>query len=235
MNTEQRINLTLESKIKTLETHYNVILHNQKITAYAIYQATISIPGIIDILSIANSTDDEKILAPLRKRLYSLIEAKYENIKLQGVLQYHFVRSQNTSFLRMHKPEIFADNLTHSREDFAQVNKTLHPVHGFVQGKVAHGFRNDYPLFDKKQNHIDAIEVSFAIQTLQEQLTNVSKIHSHFLLDKYNFDLKTLEKSDLKLEYLPSAENDNFVATMIKNDQNKEMNNKEIKTTITRY
>lgn len=66
-------------------------------------------------------------------------------------------------------------------------------------------------------------EVSFAIQTLQEQLTNVSKIHSHFLLDKYNFDLKTLEKSDLKLEYLPSAENDNFVATMIKNDQNKEM------------
>lgn len=227
LNTEQRINLTLESKIKNLETHYNVILHNQKITAYAIYQATISIPGIIDILSIANSTDDEKILAPLRKRLYSLIEAKYENIKLQGVLQYHFVTSQNTSFLRMHKPEIFADNLTHSREDFAQVNKTLLPIHGFVQGKVAHGFRNDYPLFDKNHNHIGAIEVSFAIQTLQEQLTNVSKIHSHFLLDKYNFDLKTLEKSDLKLEYLPSAENDNFVTTMIKNDQNKEINNKE--------
>lgn len=56
LNTSQRVQLTLDSKIKNIETHYNVILHNQNITADATYESTIDMPRVIEILSIANTT-----------------------------------------------------------------------------------------------------------------------------------------------------------------------------------
>ena len=220
VNQQQRIDLVLKKNIKTLKTHYELLLRTQKITAQAAYNSTILSEDFINILSKANHANiHEKTI--LREELKKLLDKKYEILKLQGVLQYHFILPNNESFLRMHKPLKFGDDLTNIREDIKYVNRTKNMIIGFTQGRTAHGFRNTFPIFDKLNNHIGAMEVSFSSDSFQEYLTNISHIHSHFLVKKDIFNTKAWTRDDLLLKYQQSAEHPNYMITMTK-QHNKE-------------
>ncbi len=216
-NKEQRIQIALDGNLKNLETHYKVILNNQKISADATYNSTINVKEVIDILSQVNQIKNEDKLSILREKLKKILTEKYNILKQKGVLQYHFVLPDNTVFLRMHKPAKYGDNLTNIRADFKYVNKYKKSIHGFTQGRTAHGFRNSYPIFDENGDHIGAIEISYSSEILQEQLTNVSQIHTHFLVNKNIFSSRAWKRDDLVLKYLKSAENDGFMITMTEN------------------
>ncbi len=159
-----------------------------------------------------NATKENKAL--LRDELQKLLASKYERGKEKGVLQYHFLLPNNESFLRMHKPGKFGDDLTNVRDDFEYVNRTKKPIRGFTQGRTAHGFRNTFPIFDKNNEHIGAMEISFSSDSFQWYLNNISHIHTHFLVDKHLFDAKTWARDDLVLKYSPSAENSNYMITL---------------------
>lgn len=220
-NKKQRIEIALNSNLKNLETHYKVILDNQKISADATYKSTINMKEVISILSQANQEHDEDTLNILREKLKNILTKKYNILKVKGVLQYHFVLPDNTVFLRMHKPLRFGDDLTNVRADFKYVNQYKKSVHGFTQGRTAHGFRNTYPIFDEKGNHLGAVEISYSSEILQEQLTNVSQIHTHFLVSKDIFSSRAWKRDDLVLKYLKSAENEDFMITMTRNHTKK--------------
>ncbi len=214
LNKQQRINKALEQHINKLQTHYEILLHHQKMTALASYQSTMENPEVARIIQKAykSTSEDEKNI--LRTQLQQLLTKKYEILKQKGVLQYHFVFPNNTVFLRMHKPSKYGDDLTNVRKDFAYVNKTLQEVHGFDQGRTAHGFRHVFPMFSENKEHIGAVEVSFSSDILQEYLTDISKIHTHFLVDKNIFEVKAWNRDDLILRYVQSAENPAYLITM---------------------
>ena len=216
-NKAQRIQIALDSNLKNLETHYKVILHNQKISADATYKSTINRKEVITILSQANQEENKQKLNILREKLKTILTEKYNILKVKGVLQYHFVLPDNTVFLRMHKPLKFGDDLTNIRADFKYVNKYKKSVHGFTQGRTAHGFRNSYPILDDDGKHLGAMEISYSSEILQEQLTNISQIHTHFLVNKNIFSSRAWKRDDLVLKYLKSAENDDFMITMTNN------------------
>ena len=213
INQQQRIDLVLQKNIKTLRTHYEIILSTQKLTAQSVYNSTLQLEGFINILSQANQANIQE-KAVLREELKKLLDKKYEIMKLKGVLQYHFILPNNEVFLRMHKPSKFGDDLTEVREDIKYVNETKQPIVGFTQGRTAHGFRNTFPIFDKNDTHIGAMEVSFSSDSFQEYLTSISYIHSHFLVKKDIFDAKTWARDDLILKYQQSAEHPNYMITM---------------------
>jgi len=212
-NEQQRIDIVLEDNLKRLQTHYEILLHSQMVTAKTIYMSTLQLNGFVEIIKAANSADAQQKKL-LRKQLYKLLQAKYEIIKLKDVLQYQFVLPNNESFLRMHKPSKFGDDLTDIRADFKYVNQFKKPVRGFVQGRVAHGFRNTFPIFDEKGNHIGAMEVSFSSDSFQKYLNDISHIHTHFLVNKNIFDAKTWARDDLVLKYFSSAEHDDYMVTL---------------------
>lgn len=209
----ERIDIVLNDSIKNLQTHYEILLHSQETTANTIYLSTLKMKNFVKIMKEAN-TADEKQKKVLRKQLQKLLEEKYEIIKLKNVLQYQFLLPNNESFLRMHKPSKFGDDLTDVRADFKYVNKFKKKIRGFVQGRVAHGFRNTFPVFDENNNHIGAMEVSFSSDSFQNYLNDVSGIHTHFLVNKEIFDAKTWIRDDLILNYFPSAEHDQYRITM---------------------
>jgi len=230
-NQDERIKIALNANINNLKTHYEILLHHQKITADTAMKSTLAMSNVIDILKKANiSNNDEK--KELRDTLYNLLKDKYNLLKQKGVLQYHFLLASNESFLRMHKKSKFGDNLTHIRDDFRYTSETKKIVRGFAQGRTAHGFRNIYPIFDTDKNYIGSMEVSFSSDNFQEYLTNISKIHTHFLVDKNIFDFKAWERDDLVLKYLQSSEHEEFMLTM-NGAHTKEMciieNNKKLK------
>ena len=212
-NEQQRIDIVLEDNLKRLQTHYEILLHSQEITAKTIYISTLKMKNFIEIMKAANSanTEQKKLL---RKQLYKLLKEKYEVIKLKDVFQYHFLLPNNESFLRMHKPSKFGDNLADVRADYKYVNKFKKPTRGFVQGRVAHGFRNTFPIFDEENNHIGAMEVSFSSDSFQKYLNDISHIHTHFLVNKNIFDAKTWKRDDLILKYFSSAEHKDYMVTL---------------------
>jgi len=213
INKNQRIGLVISENIKTLKTHYEILLHSQKISSLNLYERTIHTGNFLEIMSKANSADEETRRV-LRKELAALLSKNYKLAQNQGVLQYHFVFPDNKVFLRMHKPDKFGDDLTNIREDFTYTNKTKKPIRGFTQGRTAHAFRNTFPLFDNKNRHIGAMEISFSSDGFQEYLTNISHIHTHFLVKKDIFDAKTWERDDLILKYETSAEHPDYMMTM---------------------
>jgi len=156
-----------------------------------------------------HATTEEKAI--LRKELQKILASKYALLKMKGVLQYHFILPNNESFLRMHKVDKFGDDLTNVRADFKYINKMKVPIHGFTQGRTTHGFRNTYPIINDKGEHLGAMEISFSSDSFQEYLTNISKIHTHFLVDKNIFDSNAWKRDDLIVKYTQSEEDKDFM------------------------
>jgi hypothetical protein len=215
-NKNQRINAITNTHLEKLKTHYEVLLYHQKVTANASYQSTIELQRVTEILAKAYKAN-EKEKNHLRQELYNLLINKYNIFKTKGVLQYQFVLPNNISFLRMHKPSRFGDSLKNERADFVFANKNHRLIRGFEQGKTAHGFRHVYPIFDKNGNHVGAMEISFSSEVLQDYLTKISKIHTHFLVDKSILKARGWDRDDLVLNYKSSAEHNNYMITMTKN------------------
>lgn len=213
LNAEQRIDKALNAQVANLKTHYEVILSNQHINADAAYRTTIAQKEVIDLFAQARSASPAK-RDLLRQKLYRELIGKYEVMKTKGILQFHFVFPDNRVFLRMHKPDKYGDDLTEIRADFRYVNETKKPIRGFDQGRTAHGFRNVYPVFGKNREYLGAMEISYGSEVLQEQLTHVSKLHSHFLVDRELLDTKAWQREDMVLKYFRSAEHPDYMITM---------------------
>ncbi|MEA3499044.1 MAG: hypothetical protein U9R16_08295, partial [Campylobacterota bacterium] len=220
-NSKQQIKLVLDSHTSKLETNFKILLHHLKITSDSAYKSTTNKKFLIDILSRIdeNTTNQEKKI--LRDKLYKKLKDKYEILKSKGVFQYHFVLPNNESFLRMHKVKKFGDDLSNIRLDFKYVNDTKKPISGFTQGKTSHGFRFIYLIFSDTK-YLGAMEVSFSSEILQEYLTNIVDLHTHFLVNKEIINVTQWERDDIKLEYLKSSEHKDFMITMTKNHTKKE-------------
>ncbi|MEA3289563.1 MAG: ATP-binding protein [Campylobacterota bacterium] len=227
------INSVKDSHLKNLEIHYKALLYQQKNLADVTYEETINTDKVLKILTQANNKNitTEKLIE-LRNDLLGLLTTKYKLLQKQGVLQYHFVFPDNKVFLRVHKTNKYGDDLSNIRKDFAFTNKYKKPIRGFQQGRTAHGFRNVYPLFNKKNEHLGAMEISFSSEHFQEYLTNINKIHTHFLVDKKIFSAKAWEREGMILKYLTSSENEKYMMTMTNHhhkDKCIEYNGKRIK------
>ncbi|MEA3352637.1 MAG: HD domain-containing protein [Campylobacterota bacterium] len=216
INQEERIKITLNSHLDKLETHYKIVLEHQKQIANAIYKTTIMQEKVIAIFSKAWKTTDEAKRTALREELYKLLKTEYEIMKTNGVLQYHFVFPNNKVFLRMHKPSKYNDDLSSVRFDFKNTNEIKKINRGLSPGRTAHAFRNIYPVYDKQKNYIGALGVAFPSEVLQDSLTSISKMHTHFIISKHVFDFKSWNRDDMILKYQPSAECDDYFLTMTK-------------------
>ena len=213
-NKQERIKSSLNSHLDKIQTHYNIVLEHQKIIADAVYKRTIIQDELIDILSKAWKTNDEKKRDSLREKLYGMLKFQYDVMKAKGVLQYHFVFPDNIVFLRMHKPSKYNDDLSSIRFDFKNTNDTHKINRGLSPGRTTHAFRNIYPIYDKEKNYIGSLDIAFPSEVLQDSLTSISNIHTHFILNKHVFKTKSWTRDDMILKYQPSAENSEYLLTM---------------------
>lgn len=213
LNSETIIDVVLKDNTEMLNAHYKVLLETQKKMANATYKSTIEIDRVLEIIRLANSASTSE-KNTLRDELHSSLQKKYQILKEAGVLQYQFLLSNNESFYRAHKPSKFGDDLTNVREDFKYTNKTKKQIRAFTQGRTTHAFRNTFPLFDKDNNHIGAMEVSFSSDSFQWYLNYISGIHSHLIVNKSIFDEKTWQRDDLDLKYEQGSEHQDYMITL---------------------
>ena len=199
-----KTNALLINKTIEMNREYTSIQNYFDKIAYTVYEGYINRESNIEAFKQRD-----------RKKLYGLLEEDYLNIKHIDFLQLHFHLPDNSSFLRMHEPDMYGDSLIGFRDSVEYVNKNKKPISGLEIGKVAPGFRYVYPLFsksststsDKEKNYIGSVENSLSVMAFINQLESLYKVHTHFLIHKDLLD----ERVDIpKKLYMEAVENKNF-------------------------
>jgi len=138
-----------------------------------------------------------------RKELYNRISGLYSNLVTSGIRQLHFHFPDNTSFLRMHKPDKFGDNLTKVRSTVKYVNETKQPISGFEEGRIFNGYRYVFPLISNLGLHLGSVECSISVDAIIKNLeSTISDAHIGFIIDKKVVEQKVFK--DQKSNYIES-------------------------------
>lgn len=150
---------------------------------------------------------NEKHRDILRRELYKSLLADYEELREYGFKQVHFHLPNNHSFLRMHAPERFGDDLSGFRESVKYVNRTQSPISGFEEGVAYNGFRFVYPIFDDKA-YIGSVELSFSAYVLADYMKS-DFLDTSLIIDKDVIVVKS--DGNLEEHYKQSTLHDGFV------------------------
>ena len=209
LNKDRLIQRELFSVLTQLETNFNIVDETDKMDAESVHAFISNDEKVLTLLAHAVQAD-EATKSILRKELFEHLQRQYREIRKHGILQVQFVLPDNVSFLRLHKPERYGDDLSGVRYTFEYVNKMHKPISGFEQGRVVHGFRNVFPLF-KDGKYICAYEISFSSESIQDTLSKVNKIYTHFLVSRHVFDAKRYKRSESALQYRTSIESDHYM------------------------
>ena len=206
------INKELVNKVKELQVNFDIISSKNKTDAQAIDYVLSHNKELLDLLQKAKHSN-ETTRKLLRDKVYKLLQIKYNAMKQKGVLQFQFVFPNNKSFLRLHKPSKYDDDLSDIRYSFQQTNETRKMSFGFEQGRTSHAFRYVFPLYNDNE-YLGSYEISYTSESVQASLLNINKIHSHFLVNTKIFNSNAWERKDLILRYIQSIENDDYMFTL---------------------
>ena len=98
-----------------------------------------------------------------RVNLLAVVEKTYTNLRNEfGVKQFQFHLPTAESFLRVHKPEKFGDDLSSFRHTVTEVNASQKSLHGIEKGVAGLGIRGVTPVFHN-ENHLGSVEFGLSL------------------------------------------------------------------------
>lgn len=201
---DELINLSLEE----LESQYINTLSVYSEMAEAIFRLGIDRDEVKSIIYNGYKSKDSKLKDRYREELQDNLNPLYNEIIKHNFRQLHFHEANNYSFLRMHRPEKFGDDLTNIRYTVKYVNENRESITGFEEGRIYNGYRFVYPI-NLNGEHLGSVEVSASINAVVELLTERFHHPSQFILQRDIIDNKVF--SSEKSNYTPWIINDDFV------------------------
>lgn len=151
-----------------------------------------------------------------RKKLYSLTKPIYEELLAENPYLYimHFHTKDSKSFLRLHKPNKFGDDLSSFRHIINNVNRQKSKQQGMEVGRYGISYRTALPVFNKNGGHIGSFELGIDINYIFKLFNEAYGFDSILLLKKDVFETiyennKALNNRQFSDEYYlvtPNAE-----------------------------
>jgi len=188
------------------------ILDNVKVTIGSesrVAEAMSAVVAGIPQAQQAFANKDREVLKELFVPGFSILKKEY------GVRQFQFHTPPATSFLRVHKPVKFGDDLSSFRKTVVETNKTVKPVGGIEKGVAGLGMRGMVPV-KHEGRHIGSVE--FGMSFGQSFFDNYKTQHGvdlalHTISEQgFKTFASTLEsKSLLTLEEKQQALNDESI------------------------
>lgn len=170
-------------ELRTFDSKVNSVLRTYEAFSNYIFQDILNNDFILTTIDSANSAD-EAVKDILRKSLYHYLEDEYAKITDYNFRQLHFHLLNMDSFLRMHRPENFGDNLAEIRSTIKLANSNNTYITGFEEGRIFNGYRFVYPL-NYNDNLIGTAEVSISTASILEILSSLYQEESfQFLIKK---------------------------------------------------
>ncbi|MDR9498131.1 MAG: EAL domain-containing protein [Hydrogenovibrio sp.] len=168
----------IDKKLSDLTLAWRSVQHLQKKSKRAFLNTYIMQP---DVLALLHQAQDPAKRDQARKRLERKMNPVYAQLKASNIYQFQFTLPDNTSLLRMHRPDFYGDDLSGLRDSFRIANETLKPVSGFGLGRVLPGFRNVFPIIDEGE-HLGAVEFSHAFEALRQDMAFIDPSREYSLI-----------------------------------------------------
>lgn len=197
---QHKLQTQLDKETQHISEDYSLIYTQSKQMATVIFLTKIDTPEVKKILDqVENASETQK--DQLRKQLYTLLKEPYKLLQNANLKQLHFHLKNNDSFLRVHKPEKFGDNLASIRATVKYVNDTHKPIDGFEEGRFYNGYRFVYPLF-LKEKYLGSVEISFNSLTMSKLFYDHYRLEGRFLIAKHVVQQKVFDSA--QSNYKPS-------------------------------
>lgn len=197
-NSDSKKITLLNAANKVVTTQFNTVYNSFETLANTVFRGYVNKPDVINAFAKRE-----------REMLYNLLKEDYDYLSTINFKQIHFHLPNNDSFLRMHKPKRFGDNLAGIRYSVEYVNQYHKPIMGLEMGRVVPGFRYVYPLFDEKNNYLGSVETSFSVKAFAHKVEEVFDVHTHFLINKEVYDHKIF--NTYKDYYSKSIESEAYI------------------------
>jgi methyl-accepting chemotaxis protein len=170
--TIERKQSLLQAEKMTLKSHYNGIQRtfaDKAHLASSLAQVFAEIPDVQRALGLRNRQELSDLTFPFFKK-------EKERLSLA---QFQFHVPPATSFLRLHKPEKFDDDLSSFRHTVVEVNRSKEKMSGIEKGVAGLGIRGVVPIY-MKGDHTGSVEFGIKLddkllQSIKEYLgTDIS-------------------------------------------------------------
>ena len=147
MGKDQLVRLGLEARLDAVAQGLAATIQAEGVRARSLAQGIASDPAVIEAFA---ARDRAKLLAHTQPIFRQLKQT-------DGAEQMQFHLAPAISFLRVHQPEKFGDDLSSFRETVVQANGDRSPREGVENGVAGFGIRGVVPVFADKQ-HLGSIE-----------------------------------------------------------------------------
>jgi len=129
-----------------------------------------------------------------QQELYSLIKPRYEELLKENTFfkTMHFHTSDNRSFLRMHKPQKFGDDLENFRQIVVDTNNQKKFFYGFEEGVYGYFYRIIIPVMEN-ETHLGSVEFGLDLEYFIENLRRLTPNTNYGLLFDNNKKQENLE------------------------------------------
>lgn len=188
--TEIARNQRLEAYYNQLRDEITLVAENAKSKAALVA----SIPKVQEAFAKGN----RKVISDMFVSGFENIEDKY------NFRQFQFHYPPATSFLRVHKPDTYGDDLSAFRNTVLDTNKHLRPISGLERGRAGIGIRGMVPVF-YEDDHIGSVEFGLAFdQAFFESFKRRTGIEAAFHMLP-NENIKTFKEKDAAFHQLAST------------------------------
>ena len=133
--TEKIVSESLHSRLSSEAARFDSEVAAQSIRALSLARLVANLPDATQAFAAGD-----------RARLQALFGPAFEQLQSDGVEQFQFHKPPATSFLRLHKPETFGDDLSAFRPTVVEANKRNTEVHGLEYGVAGIGIRGVVPV-----------------------------------------------------------------------------------------
>lgn len=199
-----------------LENAFAFTLSHYRDLSDSFFYTEINQPAILSFMEQADSGSEEEKMS-LRQDLFTEIGQKFTLVK-NKLLHLHFHLPNGDSFLRMHMPKLFGDNLHQARESIRLVAREKKFIEGFELGHHFYAIRYLYPLFNSERKFLGSVETGISFQQFRKSLNKLARGRYFLLIKKETAEKKLV--ADGKANFQPSFLSNQFF--MEKTDLNEE-------------
>ena len=189
VNTRHFITEHRRQLLQAYSEELQAMLHRNCLTAYSMAELVAQLPEIQEALASHNRARLQELTLPLFRELKGKLH----------LAQFQFHLPPATSFLRLHQPQKFGDDLSSIRVTVVQANREGKPVMGLETGVEGVGLRGVAPVFFQGR-HVGSVEFGGALD--QSILTK--------LKEKFGVDVAVLVPTEDRWRTLVATQTDLF-------------------------
>lgn len=203
---------TMDDKIADTTQKMNLLINEVIKNSHGIYDHHLDVLTQNNEILLAFSNRDRKALYQATVSSHNALKANhpyYSNM--------HFHLPSGHSFLRMHKPDEFGDDLQQIRPIIMKVHKTLSPVSGYEIGKHGLFYRVAKPVF-YNDRYIGAVEIGVKTSQVAQKIDTMLNIKVARVIDGrfLNDAFRNYRKNELQTQgfYINPYEDKDFFSRL---------------------